>query len=80
MNVKRIFISILTVVVASLALYGFVCILSISLDKNEISSCLKLQGYAEEFEHTFYVTQSQYETCLFHGIHINAPVDIPVEN
>lgn len=48
-------------------------ILSASLSKSEVVSCLKLQEQAVDFG-GFYLTEWQKEMCAMHQIEIKAPV------
>lgn len=44
-----------------------------SLDRLEIHECMQWQGYAKTLT-GFYLTQTQNDQCVAHGIIINAPI------
>lgn len=61
--------------IAIVAIVAFVCIkvTIVSLDKSEISSCLKLKKQAEEIQ-GFFLIQWQDQMCKAHNITVDAPV------
>lgn len=67
--IKKILGAVIVIAIA------FICIkvVVVSLDKSEISSCLKLQQQAEEIQ-GFFLIQWQDQMCKAHNIVINAPV------
>lgn len=67
--VKKIVISVV-VVLASLLLIN---ITMISIDKSEVSSCMKLKQQAKDYT-GFFLLQWQDEMCQAHDINIDAPI------
>lgn len=55
-------------------LFGLAQLVSASLVKSEVVSCMKLESQSREFSKTFYLTDWQKDMCDSHGIVINAPV------
>ncbi len=72
--VKKISLYVLIAAIVALALWGFARILSASLDKSEVVSCVQWEDWAQSFKPHFFLLKWQDEMCRVHGIVIDAPI------
>lgn len=66
-------IKFLVAILAITALFGMWKLVNASLDKSEVVSCLEFVENAEKFQQ-FFITKSENEMCLRHGITIQTRV------
>lgn len=72
-NAKEIAQVLAIVMIACFLAQGLFSLVTTSLNKSEVVSCLKLQEQAVEYG-GFYLTDWQSDMCEAHRIIINAPV------